>query len=115
LFAGDIVFDINPSDSYSNQLPGYQIKLFSISYTFYVYVLPITLGLDVHVSIGTNISLFVQQGVSNDIEASATLAPYVSASVTGSLTLPAMVCSSGINLHTLLKSLLSVFRLLRLE
>jgi hypothetical protein len=97
LFAGDIVFDINPSDSYSNQLPGYQIKLFSISYTFYVYVLPITLGLDVHVSIGTYIDISVQQGVSNEIEASAAIVPSISASFDGSLTVSALVCSSDIN------------------
>ena len=97
LFAGDIVFDINPPDSYSDQLSGYQRLLFSTSYTFYVYSVPITLGLDVHVSIGTYIDISVQQGVSNDIEASAAIVPSISASFDGSLTVSALVCSSDIN------------------
>jgi hypothetical protein len=97
LFAGDIVFDINPPDSYSDQFPGYQITLFSASFTFFVYGVPITLGLDVHVSIGANIDISVQQGVSNDIEASAAIAPYVSASFDGSLTVSALVAKVGVS------------------
>ncbi|CAI8010661.1 hypothetical protein GBAR_LOCUS6995, partial [Geodia barretti] len=97
LFAGDIVFDINPPDSYSDQLSGYQRLLYSTSYTFYVYSVPITLGLDVHVSVGTYIDISVQQGVSNDIEASAAIVPSISASFDGSLTVSALIAQVGVS------------------
>ena len=92
MFTGDIVFDIEPPTTYTHELPRYQKQIFSTSFTFYVYGVPITLGLKVHASIGADIELSLQRGVDGSIQASAALIPYVAATIEGSAAVSAVVC-----------------------
>ena len=75
MFAGDIVFDIDPPTTYTHELPRFQKLIFSTSFTFIVYTVPIVLGLEVHASIGADIELSLQRGVDGSIQASAAIIP----------------------------------------
>ena len=111
-FAGLIVFDVDPpATSYNHELPGYQRVLFSISRTFSVYGVPITLGLEATASIGTTIDISVEQN--SYIEASVKINPSLTATVVGSAAVSALVCMIN---TTLIANKLSLLpRLPRLE
>ena len=92
MFAGNIVFDIEPPTTYTHELPRFQKLIFSVSFTFYVYGVPIELGLAVYASIGADIELSLQRGKNRSIQASAAIIPYVAATIEGSAAISVVVC-----------------------
>ena len=91
MFAGNIVFDIEPPTTYTYELPRYQKLIFSTSFIFYVYGIRIELGFEVHAGIGADIELSLQRGVNGSIQASAALIPYVAATIEGSAAVSVVV------------------------
>ena len=92
MFAGIIVFDIIPPTTYTHELPSFQKLIFSNSIEFTIFTVSITLGLDVHASIGADIELSLQHGANRSIQASAAIIPYVTANIEGSATASTVVC-----------------------
>ena len=93
-FVGSVILDVEIPSTYTYELPKYERTLFSVSYTFYVFGVPIVLGLEVSVSISGDLDLGLQRGVNNSIEGTGALTPYVAANIEGSAAISVLV--SGI-------------------
>ena len=76
-FVGQVLLDINPSLPYTWPLPEIKLTLFNLSYTFFVYSIPVMLSFEVNANLGGNIEISSRLGENGTTIVVAALTPSV--------------------------------------
>ena len=81
--AGQVLLDIDITERYTYQFPQLKRTLFSVSYTFVVYIVPVTLTASLTGAIGGNMNAGVGVSEHCGIQGDVVIAPKVTATVEG--------------------------------
>ena len=82
-FAGSVLLDVDLTQNYSYQLPQNKLTLFSVSYTFIVYIVPVTLAASFKVNIGGQVEAGLGVSEIGSLQGTVTFTPSVTATVDG--------------------------------
>jgi HEAT repeat protein len=95
-FVGSVLLDVDIPPSYTYQLPQYDLTLFSVSYTFTVYIVPVTLSASLTVRIGGEVFAGLEVGETGSIKGTVSFTPSVTATVDASASASIFVAKVGI-------------------
>ncbi|CAI8021652.1 hypothetical protein GBAR_LOCUS12822 [Geodia barretti] len=95
-FVGLVLLDVDLPLSYTYQLPQYDLTLFSVSYTFIVYIVPVTLSASLQVHVGGQVFAGLEVGESGSIKGTVSFTPFVTATVDASASASIFVAQVGI-------------------
>ena len=91
-FVGSVLLDVDLPPSVTYQLPQYDLTLFSVSFTFTVYIVPVTLSASLPVHIGGHVFAGLEVGESGSIKGTVSFTPFVTATLDASASASILVC-----------------------